>query len=144
MSEASGTWRPSGPDGGGASPTGRCSACEGEVGGGQGEAGPCATGSGEVAGRWGLGTAGMTGRQLLAVRRELLGWLVLEEVEVGAGSGPREVISSSWLEGGAVVQDIKLGEAGSCGLVESSSVIWGADLVKTCWKLRRSSQATCV
>ena len=65
-------------------------------------------------GRSGLGPVCETGRQLLAARRELLGWLVLEEVRLKAESGPREVVMLSWCESVLVVNGAGVGEARIC------------------------------
>ena len=83
-------------------------------GGGPGEDDLCVGGMRGETRRSGLGPVCETGRQLLAVRRELLGWLVLEEVRLKAGSGPREVVMLSCCESVLVDSGVGVGEAWIC------------------------------
>ena len=83
-------------------------------GGGPGEDDLCVGGMRGETRRSGLGPVCETGRQLLAARRELVGWLVLEGVRKKAGSGPPEVMMLSWCGGVLVVNGVGVGEARIC------------------------------
>ena len=83
-------------------------------GGGPGEDDLCVGGMRGETRRSGLGPVCETGRQLLAGRRELVWWLVLEGVRKKAESGPPEVMMLSCCESVLVVNGVGVGEARIC------------------------------